>query len=173
MRYRFNLCQTEYAITSSVLLEDEVATLRNEPQAGADGGCWEKKTELGFVWGNIWIALCFIQSIVFLILSFGVLPEYGGLIVGYLFLSVTAFSSSVGLLKRKLWGLYITYFAIILNYFICGTILFTTATELDLSMPFSYVVFPLFIVGWFWFDLSKTFIGVFPIIFHPPGLSKV
>ena len=47
MRYRFNLCQTEYAITSSVLLEDEVATLRNEPQAGADGGCWEKKTELG------------------------------------------------------------------------------------------------------------------------------
>jgi|TARA_B100001971_G_scaffold36893_1_gene31856 hypothetical protein len=75
----------------------------------------EKKTEPGFVWGNIWITLCFIQSIVFLIAVFGV-PDEAELIVGFLFTSVFAFGTAFGLLRRKIWGLYLTYFVIIINY---------------------------------------------------------
>ena len=83
----------------------------------------EEQTELGFGWGIFWIVACILQGIVLLFYSIYGLNEYlinPGYAIVIFAISCLAFASGYLVFQRKISGLYLTYFIVIVNYGIGG-----------------------------------------------------
>jgi len=105
--------------------------------------------QLGFGWGNFWIAMGFFQGGIAFIFGFvlGIKTEYLPNRGTALFIAFLGIGSAVGLLKRKRIGLYLVYIALVLGL-IGGVFTLIAGTYLELIKG----VFTIGIAGlWFWY----------------------
>ena len=125
------------------------------PLSPAPAAAEQPNTELGFGWGNFWIGMSFFQG--FLVLIFFVLlgnetEEIPNAAVG-LIISTLAIGSAYGIMKRKLYGLYMVYALIIVGYGLGGLSYLTSSYDLD-KLKGTAAIF-IGVLWWIYFNKRK------------------
>ena len=115
----------------------------------------DTENKIGFIWGNIWIALASISGLILFVGGLMILKESNN---GYYFgLSFPFFISAIGIYRRKkMFGLYFTFGVLIMNLFInLGMLL-----GISKNIPAYLLLFLIHILwGVYFYNRRKLFIN--------------
>ena len=113
----------------------------------------KNKKELGFGWGDFWIGLGFFQGLILMVFSVILdksdIPPLLGLIMSGL-----AFGYAYGLLQRKLYGLYLTYAIIIVNFGVGGVWFLLSYELVSRLMGIGFLIVG--VLWWIYFNKRRS-----------------